>query len=130
MAAPRKSATKTAAREKARAAAAARAERERAVLAASESFFTKTLGTEDDKEQLREKIAQLQSQLDALDGPRADAAEDVATMKNLGLSNKEIAELLELSTARVGQYLKLSPVAAESQERSQTAGGAESIVPA
>ncbi|OBA50217.1 hypothetical protein A5728_02885 [Kocuria sp. ICS0012] len=100
------------------------------MLAASESFFTKTLGTEDEKEQLRERIAQLQSQLDALDGPRADAAEDVATMKNLGLSNKEIAELLELSTARVGQYLKLSPVAAESQERSQTAGGAESIVPA
>jgi len=106
MAAPRKSATKTAAREKARAASAARAERERAVLAASESFFTKTLGTENEKDQLREKIAQLQSQLDALDGPRADAAEDVAAMKNLGLSNKEIAELLELTTARVGQYLK------------------------
>jgi len=80
MAAPRESATKTAAREKARAAAAARLE--------------------------REKIAELQAQVKELDGLRPEAAENVRAMKDAGLANKEIAELLELSAREVGQYLK------------------------
>lgn len=107
MAAPRKSATKTAAREKARAAAAARLEREKKIMAASEAFFAATLGVEDEKAALREKIAALQAQVKELDGPRPDAAEHVRAMKDAGLPNKEIAELLELSAGEVGQYLKL-----------------------
>lgn len=107
MAAPRKSATKTAAREKARAAAAARLEREKKIMAASEAFFAATLGVEDEKAALREKIAALQAQVKELDGPRPKAAEHVRTMKGAGLANKEIAELLELSASEVGQYLKL-----------------------
>ncbi len=106
MAAPRKSATKTAAREKARAAAAARLEREKRIMAASEAFFAATLGVEDEKAKLREKIAALQAQVKELDGPRPDAAEHVRAMKDAGLANKEIAELLELSAGEVGQYLK------------------------
>lgn len=116
MAAPRKSATKTAAREKARAAAAARLEREKKIMAASEAFFAATLGVEDEKAALREKITQLQAQMRELDGPRMDAAEHVQAMKNAGLANKEIAELLELSAGEVGQYLKLSASHAASSE--------------
>ncbi|MEX5268542.1 hypothetical protein [Kocuria sp. CPCC 204721] len=108
MAAPRKSATKTAAREKARAAAAARLEREKKIMAASEAFFAATLGVEDEKTKLREKIAALQADLKELDGPRPDAAQHVRAMKDVGLANKEIGELLELSVSEVGQYLKLS----------------------
>ncbi|MXN63192.1 hypothetical protein GR184_11430 [Bacillus sp. BGMRC0062] len=107
MAAPRKSATKTAAREKARAAAAARLEREKKIMAASEAFFAATLGVEDEKAALREKIAQLQAQVKELDGPRPEAAEHVRTMKDAGLANREIAELLELTAGEVGQYLKV-----------------------
>ena len=107
MAAPRKSATKTAAREKARAAAAARLEREKKIMAASEAFFAATLAVEDEKAKLREKIAQLQAQVKELDGPRPEAAEHVQAMKDAGLANKEIAELLELSAGEVAQYLKL-----------------------
>lgn len=108
MAAPRKSATKTAAREKARAAAAARLEREKKIMAASEAFFAATLGAEEEKAALREKIAALQAQVKELDGPHPEAAEHVRTMKDAGLANKEIAELLELSAGEVGQYLKLN----------------------
>ena len=107
MAAPRKSATKTAAREKARAAAAARLEREKKIMAASEAFFAATFAVEDEKAKLREKIAQLQAQVKELDGPRPEAAEHVQAMKDAGLANKEIAELLELSAGEVAQYLKL-----------------------
>lgn len=114
MAAPRKSATKTAAREKARAAAAARLEREKKIMAASEAFFAATLGVEEEKAALREKIAQLQAQVKELDGPRPEAAEHVQAMKDAGLANKEIAELLELSAGEVAQYLKLG-----SQEEDQ-----------
>lgn len=116
MAAPRKSATKTAARERARAAAAARLEREKKIMAASEAFFAATLGVEDEKAELREKIAQLQAQVKELDGPRPEAAEHVRTMKDAGLANKEIAELLELPAGEVGQYLKLSTSRAASSE--------------
>lgn len=108
MAAPRKSATKTAAREKARTAAAARLEREKKIMAASEAFFAATLGVEAEKAELREKIAQLQAQVKELDGPRPDAAQHVRAMKDMGLANKEIGELLELSAGEVGQYLKLN----------------------
>lgn len=121
MAAPRKSATKTAAREKARAAAAARLEREKKIMAASEAFFAATLGVEDEKAALRKKIAQLQAQVKELDGPRPEAAEHVRAMKDAGLANKEIAELLELSAGEVSQYLKLSPSRAASSESSSAA---------
>ena len=118
MATPRKSATKTAAREKARAAAAARLEREKKIMAASEAFFAATLGVEAEKAELREKIAQLQAQVKELDGPRPDAAKHVRAMKDAGLANKEIAELLELSAGEVGQYLKLSAPRAAASESS------------
>lgn len=118
MAAPRKSATKTAAREKARAAAAARLEREKKIMAASEAFFAATLGVEAEKAELREKIAQLQAQVKELDGPRPDAAQHVRAMKDVGLANKEIAELLELSAGEVSQYLRLG-----SQEEDQLESG-------
>ena len=95
------------AREKARAAAAARLEREKKIMAASEAFFAATLGVEDEKAALREKIAALQAQVKELDGPRPDAAEHVRAIKDAGLPNKEIAELLKLSAGEVGQYLKL-----------------------
>ena len=116
MAAPRKSATKTAAREKARAAAAARLEREKKIMAASEAFFATTLGVEEEKAALRERIAQLQAQVKELDGPRPEAAEHVQAMKDVGLANKEIAELLELSTGEVGQYLRLRDTAPNDEQ--------------
>lgn len=118
MAAPRKSATRTAAREKARAAAAARLEREKKIMAASEAFFAATLGVEDEKAALCEKIAALQAQVKELDGPRPDAAEHLRAMKDVGLANKEIAELLELSAGEVSQYLRLG-----SQEEDQLESG-------
>jgi|GEM_PF-3565877 len=122
MAAPRKSATKTAAREKARAAAAARLEREKKIMAASEAFFAATLGVEEEKAALREKIDQLQAQVKELDGPRPDAAHHVRVMKDAGLANKEIAELLELSAGEVGQYLRLDAPRAALSESSNPPG--------
>ena len=116
MATPRKSATKIAAREKARAAAAARVEREKKILAALEAFFASTLGVGDEKAALREKISALEAQVKELDRPRPEAAGHVRVLKDIGLANKEIAELLSLSVSEVGQYLRLtsdSPGAAE-----------------
>ncbi|QQC60210.1 hypothetical protein I6H58_04610 [Rothia kristinae] len=104
--AQRKAATKTKAREKARAAAAARIEREQKIMTLSEDFFAKTLARETEREKLREQIEKLREQLAALDGVVPEAAEEVQAMKAQGLPNKEIAELLELTPSEVTAYLK------------------------
>lgn len=83
MATPRKSATKIAAREKARAAAAARVEREKKILATLEAFFASTLGVGDEKAALREKIAALEAQVKELDRPRPEAAGHVRDRKSV-----------------------------------------------
>lgn len=105
-AAPRKSASKTAARERAKAAAAAALEKENRLLDAAENFFLVTASTDRKKEQIREKIDKLNDELSALDSPSVEAGQLVAAMKDEGLSNKEIAQRLELSSAEVSTYLR------------------------
>lgn len=105
-AAPRKSASKTAARERARSAAAAALEKENRLLDTAESFFLATASTDRKKEQIREKIARLNDELASLDAPSIEAGRLVASMKDEGLSNKDIAERLEISPAEVGRYLR------------------------
>lgn len=105
-AAPRKSASKTAARERARSAAAAALEKENRLLDTAEAFFLATASTDQKKEQLREKIAKLNDELASLDSPSIEAGRLVASMKDEGLSNKEIAQRLELSSSEVGGYLR------------------------
>ena len=123
MAEKRKSATKTAARERAREAAAARIEREQKIMEASEEFFAKTLRIDQEREQTREKISALQDRLKELSGPVPEAAGPVIRMKELGLANREIAELLELSTASVAAYNRLAR--SESAESAPAAGESE-----
>ncbi|MDN5639248.1 MAG: hypothetical protein L0I17_00380 [Actinomycetia bacterium] len=105
----RKAATKTKAREKARAAAAARIEREQKIMAASEAFFAKTLVRETEREKLREQIEKLEQQLAGLGGVVPEAAGEVQEMKELGLTRREIGELLELAPGEVTAYLKPEP---------------------
>lgn len=102
----RKAATKTKAREKARAAAAARIEREQKIMTLSEEFFAKTLARETEREKLREQIEKLEQQLAGLDGVVAEAAGEVQEMKELGLTRREIGELLELAPSEVNAYLQ------------------------
>ena len=104
--AQRKAATKTKAREKARAAAAARVEREQKIMTYSEDFFAKTLAQENKKQTLREQIQKLEQRLAELDGIVPEAASEVRGMKELGLTRREIAELLELAPGQVTAYLK------------------------
>lgn len=105
-AAPRKSASKTAARERARSAAAAALEKENRLLDTAEAFFLATASTDRKKEQLRAKIAKLNDELASLDAPSIEAGRLVASMKDEGLNNKEIAERLEISSVEVGRYLR------------------------
>lgn len=105
-AAPRKSASKTAARQRARSAAAAALEKENRLLDAAEGFFMATASTDRKKEQLRAKIAKLNDELASLDAPSIEAGRLVASMKDEGLNNKEIAERLEISSVEVGRYLR------------------------
>ncbi|MCP3425165.1 hypothetical protein NBM05_03765 [Rothia sp. AR01] len=108
MAAPkRKSSTKIAARERARAAAAAQMEREQRLLGAAEGFFSETLEVDAKREELRAKIAELEEQLKGLDAPAENATTYVQQMKAEGLKNAQIAERLELTTGEVARYLKL-----------------------
>lgn len=102
----RKAATKTKAREKARAAAAARIEREQKIMTLSEEFFAKTLARETEREKLREQIEKLEQQLAGLDGVVAEAAGEVQEMKELGLTRREIGELLELAPGEISAYLQ------------------------
>ena len=102
----RKAATKTKAREKARAAAAARVEREQKIMTYSEEFFAKTLAQENKKQTLREQIQKLEQQLAGLDGVVAEAAGEVQEMKELGLTRREIGELLELAPGEISAYLQ------------------------
>lgn len=105
-AAPRKSASKTAARERARSAAAAALEKENRLLDAAEGFFMATASTDRKMEQLRERIAKLNDELASLDTPSIEAGRLVARMKDEGLSNKEIGQRLELSSSEVSGYLR------------------------
>lgn len=105
-AAPRKSASKTAARERARSAAAAALEKENRLLDAAEGFFLATASTDRKKEQLRDKIAKLNDELASLDSPSIEGARLVSAMKDEGLSNKEVAQRLEISSAEVSGYLR------------------------
>lgn len=110
----RKSATKTQARERARAAMQERVAREQRIQEQAELFFQKTLGRENEKEALREKIEQLQQQLKELDAPAPEGAEHVAALKAEGLKNSEIADMLGVSGGDVSKYLKgSSPETAE-----------------
>lgn len=102
----RKAATKTKAREKARAAAAARIEREQKIMTLSEEFFAKTLARETEREKLREQIEKLEQQLAGLDGVVPEAAGEAQEMKELGLTRREIGELLELAPGEISAYLK------------------------
>ncbi|WP_270241478.1 hypothetical protein [Rothia kristinae] len=102
----RKAATKTKAREKARAAAATRIEREQKIMTLSEEFFAKTLARETEREKLREQIEKLEQQLAGLDGVVPEAASEVQEMKELGLTRREIGELLELAPGEISAYLQ------------------------
>ncbi|WP_269929314.1 hypothetical protein [Kocuria massiliensis] len=103
---PRKTATKTAARERARAAAAAALEKENRLLDAAENFFLATASTDRKKEQLQAKIDKLTAELAELDSPSPEAGQHVQAMKDEGISNKDVAARLELTSAEVNSYLR------------------------
>lgn len=126
----RKSATKTQARERARAAMQERVAREQRIQEQAELFFQKTLGRENEKEALREKIEQLQQQLKELDAPAPEGAEHVAALKAEGLKNSEIADMLGLKPSTVSLYAKgeggslsASPTQGEESRASGTEDG-------
>ncbi|MFI8598295.1 ECF-type sigma factor [Rothia koreensis] len=76
------------------------------MLDTAESFFLATASTDRKKEQIREKIARLNDELASLDAPSIEAGRLVASMKEEGLSNKDIARRLELSSSEVSGYLR------------------------
>ena len=124
----RRSAVATRAREKAREAAAAAVAREERLLKSAEGFFAETLDVEDERERIRARISELQSQLAALDAPAPAAARFVGQMKDEGLQNKDIADRLELTPGEVTRYLRLAredatavPAAASSPESEESA---------
>lgn len=126
-AAPRKSASKTAARERARSAAAAALEKENRLLDAAEGFFMATASTDRKKEQLREKIAKLNDELASLDAPSIEAGRLVASMKREGLSNKEIGQRLEISSSGVSGYLRTVRDSDSGSKESSNSLGEETI---
>ena len=126
-AAPRKSASKTAARERARSAAAAALERENRLLDAAEAFFLATASTNRKKEQLREKIAKLNDELAFLDTPSVEAGRLVASMKDEGLSNKEVGQRLELSSSEVSGCVRTVRDSDSGSKESSNSLGDETI---
>ena len=101
----RKSATKTAARERAKAAAEASIKKERRLLDKAEAFFLETFDFEKKRQALKDKIAKLEGELASLDPVTARAGQLVVSMKDEGLTNKEIGERLQLSPQEVRSFL-------------------------
>ncbi|MGK4066796.1 hypothetical protein GMA10_12520 [Kocuria koreensis] len=101
----RKSATKTAARERAKAAAEASIKKERRLLDKAEAFFLETFDFEKKRQALKDKIDRLQGELASLDPVTARAGQLVLSMKDEGLTNKEIGERLQLSPQEVRSFL-------------------------
>lgn len=103
--AKRKSAAKTAARERAKTAAEASIKKERRLLDQAEAFFLETFDFEKKRQALKDKIAKLQGELASLDPVTARAGQLVVSMKDEGLTNKEIGQRLQLSPQEVRSFL-------------------------
>lgn len=103
--AKRKTAAKTAARERAKAAAEASIKKERRLLDKAEAFFLETFDFEKKRQALKDKIAKLEGELSSLDPVTARAGKLVVSMKDEGLTNKEIGERLQLSPQEVRSFL-------------------------
>ena len=103
--AKRKSAAKTAARERAKTAAEASIKKERRLLDQAEAFFLETFDFEKKRQTLKDKIAKLQGELASLDPVTARAGQLVVSMKDEGLTNKEIGQRLQLSPQEVRSFL-------------------------
>lgn len=103
--AKRKSAAKTAARERAKAAAESSLKKERRLLDKAEAFFLETFDFEKKRQALKDKIAKLEGELSSLDPVTARAGKLVVSMKDEGLTNKEIGERLQLSPQEVRSFL-------------------------
>ncbi|WP_178946367.1 hypothetical protein [Kocuria sp. TGY1127_2] len=101
----RKSAAKTAARQRAKAAAEASIKKEHRLLDKAEAFFLETFDFEKKRQALKDKIAKLQGELATLDPVTARAGKLVLSMKDEGLTNKEIGERLQLSPQEVRSFL-------------------------
>lgn len=101
----RKSAAKTAARERAKTAAEASIKKEHRLLDKAEAFFLETFAFEKKRQALKDKIAKLQGELASLDPVTARAGKLVLSMKDEGLTNKEIGERLQLSPQEVRSFL-------------------------
>ena len=101
----RKSAAKTAARERAKAAAENSLKKERRLLDKAEAFFLETFDFEKKRQALKDKIAKLEGELSSLDPVIARAGKLVVSMKDEGLTNKEIGERLQLSPQEVRSFL-------------------------
>lgn len=101
----RKSAAKTAARQRAKAAAEASIKKEHRLLDKAEAFFLETFNFEKKHQALKDKISKLQGELASLDPVTARAGQLVVSMKDEGLTNKEIGERLQLSPQEVRSFL-------------------------
>lgn len=100
----RKSAAKTA-RERAKAAAENLNKKERRLLDKAEAFFLETFDFEKKRQGLKDKIAKLEGELSSQDPVTARAGKLVVSMKDEGLTNKEIGERLQLSSQEVRSFL-------------------------
>ena len=111
--APRKSATKTEARERARRAAAEAMAREQRLLELGEGFFLAQGEAEQIMETAEQRIAEIRAKAEQ-EAARAKEAQArvVAGMKGERVAVPEIAQRLELSAAEVRSLLKEVPGAA------------------
>jgi hypothetical protein len=111
--APRRSATKTEARERARRAAAEAMAREQRLLELGEEFFLAAGEAEQILETAEQRITQIRAKA-TQDAAQAKEAQVrvVAGMKGERVAVAEIAQRLELSTAEVRTLLKGTPAAA------------------
>lgn len=125
--APRKSATKTEARERARRAAAESMAREQRLLEWGEKFFLAQGEAEQIMETAEQRIAEIRAKAEQ-EAARASASQArvVAEMKDERIGLSEIAQRLELSVSEARALLKGSPThrPAEAVEASAGIDGA------
>ena len=121
--APRKSATKTEARERARRAAAEAMAREQRLLEWGEEFFLAQGEAEQIMAGAEQRITEIRAKAEQ-ETARASASQArvVAAMKEERIGLTEIAQRLELSVSEVRALLKGSPVPRSSDATDDSAG--------
>lgn len=121
--APRKSATKTEARERARKAAAEAIAREERLLELGEEFFVAQGEAEQIMETAEQRIAEIRTKAEQEAAEaKASQARVVAGMRDKRVAVTEIAQRLELSAAEVRVLLKKAPVSTEADGTDGVAG--------